>query len=131
MLEIQRMLARAGADSILLEYDNGTPAALSFRLTIGGQPVAFRLPAKAHAVLRVLSSDPQVPKRYRDPEHARRVAWRVIKDWLRAQLALVEAEQATLAEAMLPYAVTPTGQTIYEALEERGPKALQLTNEPL
>jgi hypothetical protein len=126
LMEVQGMLARAGAQSVLIDYRDGEPFALSFLLAIHGEPVSFRLPANADAMLQVLSRDPKVPRSKRTPEHAHRVAWRVVRDWLRAQLALVEAEQATLAEAMLPYAVTPTGQTLYEALEERGPGLLRL-----
>jgi hypothetical protein len=43
------------------------------------------------------------------------VAWRIIKDWTEAQLALVQAGVAELAEVFLPYATHPqTGQTFYE-----------------
>lgn len=126
LMEIQQLLARAGAESVRIDYRDGIPTALAFLLTIRDQQVAYRLPADADAMLRCLSRDPKVPRSLRTIEQARRVAWRVVKDWLRAQFALVEAEQAALAEVMLPYAVTPSGRTIYEALEEHGPRAFAL-----
>jgi hypothetical protein len=48
--------------------------------------------------------------------HARKVAWRIIKDWVAAQLALIEAEQATLAQVFLPYCVMQHGDGISEAV---------------
>jgi len=32
--------------------------------------------------------------KYRTREHAARVAWRICKDWIEAQLAIVDAEMA-------------------------------------
>ncbi|MCH8134806.1 MAG: hypothetical protein IIB77_02370, partial [Proteobacteria bacterium] len=62
-----------------------------------------------------------IPKRLRTREQASRVAWRIIKDWLRAQLAIIETEQAEMVEVFLPYAQHPvTGQTLYEQLEASG-----------
>ena len=48
---------------------------------------------------------------------AARVAWRIIKDWLEAQLALVSAELADLEQVFLPYAQNGAGVTLYEALK--------------
>lgn len=116
--EIQQRLGKAGANAILIEYDAGEPNAVSFAINIGSSPVHFRLLAKPEGVRRALAGK-RVEPRYRTAEHAKKVAWRIVRDWVRAQLALVEAEQATLAEAMLPYAITNTGRTLYEELEAR------------
>lgn len=124
--EIQQMLAESGAQSVMIDYEQGSPTAVSFALNINGSVVGFQLPARAHGVLVVLDADEKVPDRLCTIEHAREVAWRVVKDWVRAQLALVESGQVQLAEAMLPYAVTNTGRTLYAELEERGPGILQL-----
>jgi len=116
--EIQQRLGKAGANAILIEYDAGEPNAVSFAIELGSSPVHFRLPAKPEGVHHALAGT-RVEPRYRTEEHAKKVAWRIVRDWVRAQLALVEAEQATLAEAMLPYAITNTGRTLYEELEQR------------
>lgn len=125
LMEIQRMLTRAGAVSVRVDYTGVDPIALAFLLPVGETEVAFRLPIKPDGVAAALQRD-SVPASKRTPEHVRRVAWRTVRDWLRAQLALIEAEQATLAEAMLPYAVTPSGRTLYQELEYRGPGLLLL-----
>ena len=53
------------------------------------------------------------------------MTWRIIKDWLNAQLALIEVGQAEMAEVFLPYALTNTGQTLFQRFTEEG--ALMLT----
>lgn len=120
LTEIQRMLAQHGAKRVLTEWDDaGEIAGLSFQVAVGGHLVGFRLPANVEGVLRALEEQ-EVQPRYRTPDQARRIAWRVIRDWLRAQFALIEAQQATLAQVMLPYAITHTGRTLSEEVEERG-----------
>lgn len=43
-----------------------------------------------------------------------RVAWRIVKDWVEAQMALIESGLAELPEVFLPYAVKPDGRTVYD-----------------
>ena len=52
-------------------------------------------------------------------EHAERVAWRIVRDWLDAQLALIETQQATADQVLLPYRVLEGGRTVYEAVIEQ------------
>ena len=53
--------------------------------------------------------------RYED-DHARRVAWRITKDWVEAQMALLATKSVTLPQLFLPYAVTDDGSTLYERI---------------
>lgn len=123
--EIQGMLARAGASAVLFDFDGAEVSAISFRLLHEDVMVSFRLPANIKSIYVVLQNDPDVPRRLRTMEQASRVAWRIIKDWLRAQLAIVEAEQAEMVEVFLPYAQNPeTGQTLFRMLEAGGFKQL-------
>lgn len=123
--EIQGMLGQAGAAQVLFEYDGPIVSAISFRLLHRDVMVSFRLPANIDAIYVVLQRDDGIPRRFKTTEQAARVAWRIIKDWLRAQLAIVEAEQAEMIEVFLPYAQNPnTGATLYEQLEDTGFKML-------
>lgn len=123
--EIQGMLARAGASAVLFEFDGPVVTAISFRLMHEGVMVSFRLPANIDNIYVVLQDDYGVPKKLKTMEQASRVAWRIIKDWIRAQLAIVEAEQAEMIEVFLPYAQNPaTGQTLYNSMQEGGFKLL-------
>lgn len=114
---IQRILAESGAEAIMVDYEQKEPAALSFRLRIDGLQMGFRLPANWKGVLSVLNKDAKIPYRLKCNEDAKKVAWRTIHDWLRAQIALVQSGSASLDQVMLPYAVMPSGGTVYEALK--------------
>jgi hypothetical protein len=104
----------------LQEYDDqGVIAGLSFTVHVGEQDLAFRLPADWRAVLRVMERDRRVPRRFKTADQARRVAWRILKEWIAAQMALLEVNLATLEQVFLPYAITPTGQTVYERLPDQ------------
>lgn len=124
-MEIQSKLAKAKAQAVLCEYDaTGVMAAMSFRINTKHGLVFFRLPANTDGVLRALTRDPKVPRRLKTRAQAANVAWRVLKDWVEAQLAIVEAEMAEMAEVFLPYAQDHRGQTLYHALNDQGFKAL-------
>ncbi len=111
---IQKALAKAGASAILHEYDqSGNIIALSFRIKLDANDISFRLPTDWRAVQRRLEAQ-RLERRYRTQEHALRVAWRITKDWVEAQLAIIETQMVTTAQVFLPYAVTANGQTLYE-----------------
>jgi len=50
-----------------------------------------------------------------DREQAERVAWRIVKDWVEAQMAILESEMVQMDEIFLPYMVNNNGQTFFEA----------------
>lgn len=113
--EIQHILAAHGARSISVDYDDrGTPAAVTFMVIVREIPINFRLPSNHIGVFNVLKADKDIQKRFKTEEHAWRVAWRILKDWVEAQMAIIEAGLATMAEVFLPYAVMPDGQTVYQ-----------------
>ena len=122
--EIQRKLAKAKAQAVLCEYDdNAIMVAISFRMLTPYGLVFFRLPANIPGVYKALKSA-NVPKRLQTEEQAARVAWRIVKDWVEAQLAIVEAGMAEITEVFLPYAQHSTGETVFQALKSGGFKAL-------
>jgi len=119
---LQKILAKAKANAILTEFGpDALPSALSFRVNVNGADIHFRLPVNVSGVTAALRRD----REYRDDAHARRVAWRIVKDWCDSQMALIDAGQAELAQVFLPYAQTPSGETFYKYLQGKG--FLQLT----
>lgn len=116
--EMQALLAKNGATGVSIEYESGEPVALAFRLRTPHGDRHFRLPvdiAAMHSLLRRTTSG-----RLAEKEQAQRVAWRVVKDWLAAQLALVAANMASVDQVMLPYlVVNPSGQTLIEAYRDQ------------
>lgn len=112
--EIQELLAKKGVKAIQIEYDTlGRPEAMRFVIEVDKMPVPFRLPCNFEGVKRALLKHSRTAFLGRDQERYRRIAWRIVKDWIDAQMALIEAEQAAMAEVFLPYVVSDSGRTLY------------------
>lgn len=123
--EIQSRLAKAKAQAVLCEYgDDGVMCAMSFRIMTKHGVIFFRMPANADGVYSALRKSSKVPTRLKTRAQAANVAWRVLKDWIEAQLAIVEAEMADIAEVFLPYAQASDGRTLYKTLQDGGFNAL-------
>lgn len=117
--EIQKALVKGGATTLTQDFDdNGDVVAVAFRITLNGQTISFRLPAEVAPVAHILINDPLVPTKLKTEEQGRRVAWRIIKDWVEAQMAIVETKMVTLPQVFLPYAVNKEGKTLYEIVAE-------------
>jgi hypothetical protein len=117
--QIQGLLVEAGARQVMTEYDEvGRAMGIAFGVQTAHGPRTFVLPVKSGRVEAVLKRD-KVPARYSTPEHAERVAWRIVKDWVEAQLAIIRTEMVTLDQVMLPYMRGDNGQTIYELYVNR------------
>lgn len=118
--QIQDILAKHGATSIRADYDgHGQITGLAFQVEATGGKVAFRLPAKVLQVQAVLVRENQaglVPKALTTYQQAERVAWRILKDWVEAQMALLESEMVEMTEIFLPYLITGDS-TLYERLQ--------------
>jgi hypothetical protein len=121
--EIQAILAKGKAQRVAVDYVSGEPSALTFMIIFFQQEVHFRLPCNVEGVYKSLCRS-RAPRSLKTHDQARRVAWRIIKDWIEAQLAIVEAEQAQLAEVFLPYAVDNSGQTFFHRFTENHQKQL-------
>lgn len=111
--EITGLLAAKGARSVSIAYDEESrPDAISFVILLSGFPIPFRLPCNFEGVFKYMArgyTNHSARRRFEDDpwskRQARRIAWRIIKDWVAAQMALIEAEQATMAQVFLPYAI--------------------------
>ena len=116
--EIHRILALHGAKSILTDYsDDGQIEALSFRVMTPQGEAGIRLPIDPDAVLSVLqrqSKLAKVPRRYVNKSQAVRIAWRIIKDWVASQMAILETEMVKMEQIFLPYIISQDGRTLYE-----------------
>lgn len=131
--EINSILVASGASQVLMEYDGAkNVTAVSFRAKTSFGDIAFKLPCDVAAATLILNKQvqlKQIPKRYlNDTEQARRIAWRIIKDWLEAQMALISMGMAKLEQVFLPYAQDAQGQTVYESIRDRKFEAIALTN---
>lgn len=117
--EIMGMLAKHDAKSVRIEFDsNGVAEALSFQIeTNTGILLPICLPINANAVLQVLIRQ-RVERRYQNKEQAIRIAWRIVKDWVEAQLAILETEMVTMEEIFLPYLLVAGSKTLYQSIAD-------------
>lgn len=111
--EIQKALVAHGANKVT-DYQNKLPIAVTFCLEIKGKLVGYSLPANYEGVLTAMKKDRKVPNHKCTKEQDVRVSWRIVKDWVIAQLAICEAQVANIDEVFLPYTLykelqTPTG----------------------
>ena len=112
---IQGMLVKHGAKKIMQDYDDeGHIAALYFMIDTPTGQRGIRLPANVDAVRKVLIRQ----KVKCDRNQAERVAWRIIKDWVEAQMAILESEMVQMDEVFLPYMVHNSGKTLFEVYRE-------------
>lgn len=120
--EIEYILMKHKAKSIMKNYEGESITGLSFLIDTGMQQIPVRLPVKVDECLKILKKEKRENprKQIRDTrEQAERVAWRILKDWVEAQMALLDIEMVRFEEIFLPYIETNGGQTIYECLEKK------------
>ena len=113
--QIQGQLVKHGAKRIMQDYDEKQRiAALMFLIDTPAGPRGIRLPANVDAVHKVLSRQ----KVKCDRDQAERVAWRIVKDWVEAQMAILESEMVQMDEIFLPYMVNNSGKTFFETYRD-------------
>lgn len=121
--EIQKILVKHGAKAIMNNYDsNGRITSLSFLInTINGER-GIKLPVRLESVYQILKNQNkkgEVSNKFVSEEQAERIAWRILKDWVESQMAILETEMVKLDQIFLPFMTTKTGETIYELYETR------------
>lgn len=114
---IQGILVKHGAKRIATDYDNnGRLCAICFLIDTPMGEQAIRLPANVEKVQAVLAKQ----RVKADREQAERVAWRIVKDWVAAQMAILDSEMVQLDEIFLPYMINPTdGRTVYQLFKDK------------
>lgn len=96
--KIQRILAEHGASKVMFDYgEGGRLVSITFGIKIGGKDAGFKLPARVENVVRIMYGGED---RYGRPkeitekqkEQAYRTAWANVRDWIDAQMAMVDTE---------------------------------------
>jgi hypothetical protein len=117
--EIQGILSKHGATAIMTEYDNGNVTGLSFKIMTPRGELGIRLPSNTDRVLQVLKNQKKNNAKVKDTfEQANKVAWRIIKDWVDAQMAILETEMVEMEQIFLPYVLNNKGTTLYQEFKE-------------
>lgn len=127
---IAKCLSKHGARAVLTEYDPNTKilTSISFKIALNGNDISFRLPCNPEPVFSILTKERNL-NHYKDPKYRERLisnirlqsirtAWKIVHDWVQAQMALVETQMVTTTEVFLPYAVMKNGKTLAEGVIE-------------
>lgn len=123
ILEIERLLARAGASKIAKDYaTDGSVTGFYFALRTKHGELTFRMPCAPDKVYPLLSTRryPTTAQKKKQQQQSERVAWRILLTWTAAQLAMIKMEQVTPEQAFFSYAYDPmTQETFFEKAERR------------
>jgi hypothetical protein len=114
--DIKRTLISHGAKQIVEEYKEGEIVSISFLVSTAKGEIGIRLPARSDRVAQIFE---QQGLRYQ-PDQPYRTSWATIRDWISAQMALIDWEMVKMEEVFLPYAVDQDGRTFFEKIEEKG-----------
>ena len=126
--ECLTILGKSGASAIAVTYTDKKPSGLAFRLDTQHGGKDFQLPvnvAGVHKRLMAAHKRGDIARGYSTSDQAERTAWRILKDWLEAQMAIIDAQMVSLDEVMLPYLQVDGSRTLYQAYLEREQLALE------
>lgn len=127
--EIYAILTKAKAKEISFENDDdGNTSAIKFMIVFLDNPLWFRLQPNVSGVLEAMQRD-RVQNKFCNARQAQNTAWRILKDAIEAQLAIVQSNQGEMAQVFLPYAVDGDGRSVFQHFTEGRQKLLAAKNE--
>lgn len=87
----------------------------------GRQQIPVKLPVKIAECYEILKREKQNGSKNVKAtiDQEERTAWRILKDWVAAQMALLDIEMVKFEEIFLPYIVDTSGRTMFERLEQQ------------
>ncbi len=134
--EIEQILAAHGASDIWKQFDGaGNIICINFAVNTKFGKMPFKLPMETEKIVRILKDDKKAQGKYgrykaADIDIARRTGWRIIKDWIDAQMALIDIRLVEIEQVFLPYAYNmQNNQTLYESFKERKFTRMLMTSE--
>lgn len=118
--KIEEILIEHNAKNVQKNIENKKIIGFSFAIDTPYGERLIKLPVNISAAQQVLKNNKKQNNAVKDTlEQAEKVAWRILKDWVDAQMALIEIEMVKMEEVFLPYTVIDvSGATVYERLEQ-------------
>lgn len=114
---IQKTLVAHKAKHITYSYEGERIVALEFVLDIGGVERSFKLPARIKNVEIIMYGKGFLSLTQKN--QAYRTAWANIRDWVSAQMAMIDTGMVKPEEVFLPYLQARDGRTFYEVMTEQ------------
>jgi hypothetical protein len=137
---IRKTLAAHKAKRIVFDYDDaGRATGIEFTVKLGSVPYTFRLPARFEA------AEPLVAQARRSAgmsatsgeklrNQTYRTVWATLRDWIDAQMALIDIGAVRIEEVFMPYLIIEPGVTMFERFAEQralpSPHRTVITEEP-
>lgn len=124
---IQKCLVAHKVQRIMFEYNqHGQSIALSFSIDMDGTLLNFRLPARVENVSRIMYGallaelgGGKIADEKR--EQVYRTAWANIRDWITAQMAMIDTGMVSIEEVFLPYVIVDKdNSTLFEKMKSKG-----------
>ena len=117
--EIEDILIKGGAKAIQKEIDNGKVISIKFIVDSPIGTIPIELPVQIAAVAEILRQQKKNNPRIKTSlDQAERTAWRCLKDWVEAQMALIEIGMVSIDQVFLPYVINKEGKTLYAYAKE-------------
>ena len=127
--EIIDFIVDVGATDISQSFSNKECVAVRFIINHSGRSIVYKLEANPEAAYAILLAE---KKRVNNDVKAKvrkqsfKTSWRILRDWVYAQCALIKLGQATPVQLFLSYAYDPaTDSTVYDRLESGELKMLK------
>lgn len=118
--DIQKTLATHKVQQISFVYEtngSGRIEGIEFSIAINGNIYPFRLPARIKNVETVMYGKRTLTQTQKD--QAYRTAWANLRDWISAQMAMIDTGMVRPEEVFLPYMIERSGnRTFFEAMTE-------------
>ena len=124
--EITKDLRGHGATAIVMTYDQakgGVPVGITFKVDTAHGSLPFTLPIDVARIQKTLAK--QRVRGAKSFAQCHRVGWRIVRDWVRAQMAIIETEMVELEEVFLPYLYLGKDQTLYSHMLGDGQMGLK------
>lgn len=125
--EIQQILSKHKATHFSIRNEGSRPVAVSFSIDFNGQPLNFLLPCSHKGIWQLLRNDKKATvvmskaKIKNDEDQSFKIGWRIVKDWIEAQMALVEVEMVKIEEVFMPYLIiNAAGETLSQKMLHGG-----------
>ena len=123
---IENKLASCGAQQIMKSYDDRQMVkSICFVIPVDGNNMPFMLEAQVAECEKVLEgmltqrARPETRKKI--PAQAERTAWKILADWVEAQMARIELSQVDFMQMFMHCLFDESkNQTLYQILKSKG-----------
>lgn len=122
---IRKSLAAHKAKRIMFDYDDeGRATSIEFVVELGRTSYTFKLPARFEEAEPLVAEARKAARMGATSgealsNQAYRAVWATIRDWVDAQMALIDIGASRIEEVFLPYLVVGEDRTLFEEFAEQ------------